>query len=309
MLAGLYHDERRRAQQRHATDGEHPSAVAASLGQVKAGVVQHGQRHDGVAIGHSDVLAVDSGGSSQELRPTLLTLTILGGLNDKFNGILEEDVAFIRGGFSHAVAIILQPLNHDVALCIGDKGGCIRLLGGDTLGVIHAILQISDNENIVGVIVQVKLDVLDAPLAIAELLQHINAVSIHMAAVLQSIVVSSVGTLPSQYDFVGIILVAHLCVGGQSGGVGDPHGAVGVATLDAVGIHALGLVDLAQAGFGHLDSHRVLRVIINRGELAGILAPGSDLVGAGGIAEKLDNHIVLVVADALGHGVHIGVLA
>ena len=45
MLAGLDHDERRRAQQRHATDGEHPSTVATSLGQIKASAFQFRPYH------------------------------------------------------------------------------------------------------------------------------------------------------------------------------------------------------------------------------------------------------------------------
>ena len=125
----------------------------------------------------------------------------------------------------------------------------------------------------------------------------------------QRVKIGSVGALPSQYDLIGVILVAHLGVGGQGGGVGDPHGAITVTALDAVGVNRGRFVDLAQTGFGHLDGHRVLHIIINHSELAGILAPGSDLVSAGGIAEELDNHVVHVVLDAPGHGVHIGVLA
>ena len=130
-----------------------------------------------------------------------------------------------------------------------------------------------------------------------------------MAAVLQRVKIGSVGALPSQGHSVGVVGIAHLGVGGQGGGVGDPHGAITVTALDAVGVNRGRFVDLAQTGFGHLDGHRVLHVIINHGELAGILAPGSDLVGAASIAEELDNHVVLVVANTLAQSIHIGVLA
>jgi len=65
-----------------------------------------------------------------------------------------------------------------------------------------------------------------------------------MAAVLQRVKIGSVGTLPRQHDLVGVVGIAHPSISGQSGSVGDPHGTITVAALHAVGIHALGLVDL-----------------------------------------------------------------
>ena len=86
------------------------------------------------------------------------------------------------------------------------------------------------------------------------------------------------------------------------------HHYAPLTALDAVVVNSGRFVVLAQTGFGHADGHRVLRVIINQGELAGILRPCGDLIGAGGIAEELDNHVVLVVANTLAQSIHIGIL-
>ena len=130
-----------------------------------------------------------------------------------------------------------------------------------------------------------------------------------MAAVLEGIKAGSVGTLPGQHDLVGIVGIAHLGIGGQGGGVSNPHGAVGITALYAVGIHGGRLVALRQTGIGHADGHGVSSGIIGHGELAGVFRPGGDLVGAASVLEKLNNHIVLVVLDALAQRIHIGVLA
>ena len=196
-----------------------------------------------------------------------------------------------------------------MTLHVGDEGGGVRFLGSKALGVVHAILQVGNHEYIIGVVVQPELHVPQVAAVVGELLENVNAVGVDMAAVLQSVVISSVGALPSQLDFVGVILVAHLSVGGQSGRIGNPHGAVGIAALHAVGVNGGCLVDLRQTGIGHADGHSVGCVIVSHGEFAGVLGPGGDFVIAASIAEKLDDHIVLVVFDALAQSVRIGVLA
>ena len=130
-----------------------------------------------------------------------------------------------------------------------------------------------------------------------------------MAAVLEGIKVGRVGALPSQHDLVWIVVITHLGVGGQGGSVGDTHGAVAVATLDAVGINALRFVDLAQTGFDHADGHGVGGIIVTHGKFAGVLGPGGDLVGAASVLKELNDHIVLVVANALRHGINISIFA
>ena len=196
-----------------------------------------------------------------------------------------------------------------MAAAVGDKGRGIRLFAGDTLGVVGAILQVCDDVAVVTVIMQPELHVPHVAAVIAELLENVDAVCIHMTAILEGVKVSRVGTLPSQYDLVGVVGITHLGVGSQGGGVGDTHGAVAVATLDAVGVNGGRLVDLRQTGIGHADGHNVLCIIVSHSEFAGVLGPGSDFVGAASVLEELDDHVVLVVADALAQRVHIGVLA
>jgi len=196
-----------------------------------------------------------------------------------------------------------------VAAAVGNKGGSIGLLGGKALGVVHVILLLRDHEYIIGVVVQFELHVPHAAAIVGELLENVDAVGVDMAAVLEGIKVSRVGTLPRQHDLVGIVGITHLGVSGQGGGVGDTHGAVGITTLHAVGIHGGRLVDLRQAGIGHADGHGVGRVVVTHSEFAGAFIPGGDLVGAGGIAEELDDHVLLVILDALAQRIHIGILA
>ncbi|MBD8942187.1 MAG: hypothetical protein EGR71_06600 [Clostridiales bacterium] len=93
-----------------------------------------------------------------------------------------------------------------MAVAVGDKGGSIGLLRGDTLGVVGAILQVCDDVAVVGVIVQVELDVLDVALTVRELLEDVYAIGIDVAAVLQRVKIGSVGALPSQGHSVGVIL-------------------------------------------------------------------------------------------------------
>ena len=155
---------------------------------------------------------------------------------------------------------------------------------------------------------QQELHVLHLAAVVAELLENVDAVGVDMAAVLQRVKISGVGALPSQHDIVGVVLVAHLGVGGQCGGVGDAHGAVGIAPLHAVGVNALRLVDLAQTRLGHADGHGVGGIIVGHGEFAGILRPSGDLIGAASVLEELDDYILLIVTDALGHGIDVSIL-
>ena len=51
---------------------------------------------------------------------------------------------------------------------------------------------------------QLELHIPQVAAIIRKLLEDVDAVGIHMAAVLEGIKVSRVGTLPSQYDLVGV---------------------------------------------------------------------------------------------------------
>ena len=79
--------------------------------------------------------------------------------------------------------------------------------------------------HIVCVVVQQEADIRQVALAVRKLLQHIHAVGVKMAAVLERIIVAGVGALPSQHHLVGVVGIAQLCVGGESGRIGDPHPA------------------------------------------------------------------------------------
>ena len=196
-----------------------------------------------------------------------------------------------------------------MAAAVGNKGGSIGLLSGKAFGVVHAVLLLRDDIAVVTVIMQPELHVPHIAAVVRKLLENVNAVGVDMAAILEGIKVSRVGTLPGQHDLVGVVGITHLGGGSQGGGVSNTHGAVGVPTLHAVGMHGGRLVDLAQTGIGHADGHGVSSGIIGHGELAGVFRPGGDLVGAASVLEELDDHVVLVVADALAQRVHIGVLA
>ena len=302
VLTAADHNESRRTQQSHTADSEHPCAVAAGLGQVEAGVVNHGQGNDGVAIGHGDILAVDGGGGGQQLCAALLTLPVLSGLDNDLDRVPQQHIALVGGNFGQRIGIVLQPLDYDVATAIGNESGSVSFLCGKALGIIHAILLLRDDIAVVTVIVQPELHVPQVAAVIAELLEDVNAVGVDMAAVLEGIIVGIIRSAPRQFNLVGVVGISHLGIGGQGGGVGEAHGAVRVPTLHAVDVHGGRLVDLAQAGVGHTDSHNVLCILVSHGELAGILRPCGDLVGAASVLKELDSHIVLVILDALGHG-------
>ena len=130
-----------------------------------------------------------------------------------------------------------------------------------------------------------------------------------MAAVLEGIKVGVIRSAPRQFNLVGVVGIAQLGIGGQGGGVSNPHGAVGITALDTISVNSSRFVDLRQADLRHLDGHNVLCIIIGHGELAGIFIPGGDLVSAASVLKELNDHIVLVVANAPAQCVHIGVLA
>lgn len=309
MLAAADHDKCRRAQQRHAADGEHPRAVAACLGQVEAGVIDHGQRHNSVALAHGDILAVDGGGDGQQFGTALLALATLSGLDNDLDRVLQQHIALVGSNFGQAVSIVLQPFDHDVAAAVGDKGRGIRLFAGDTLGVVDAILQVCDDIAVVCIVMQPELHVPQVAAVVRKPLENVDTVGIHVAAILEGIKVGVVRSAPRQHDLIGVVGISHLGIGGQGGSVSNTHGAVAITALHAVGMHGGRLVDLRQASLSHPDGHNVLCIIIGNGELAGIFIPGGDLVSAASVLKELNDHIVLVVANAPAQCVHIGVLA
>ena len=242
-----------------------------------------------------------------ELIGRLPVITALSGLDNDLDRVLQQHIALVGGDLCQRIGVVLQTVHDDMTAVIRNKSGCIGLLVGKALDVVHAIPLLGNDIHIVCVVVQQEADIRQVALAVRKLLQHIHAVGVKMAAVLERIIVAGVGALPSQHHLVGVVGIAQLCVGGESGRIGDPHGAVAVTTLHAVRVDTLGLVDVRQPGLGHTNAHGVGSVIIDDGELAGILVPSGDLIGASGIPEELNNHIASVVADALAHRVRKGI--
>ena len=96
------------------------------------------------------------------------------------------------------------------------------------------------------------------------------------------------------------------------GGIGDSHGAVGVARVDheSAGVHSLGGVDLGQTVSGHFDGHNGfpgIGGVVGNGKFAVSLRPLGNGIHASGIGEELQNHIALVVGQTLGQGIHKGI--
>ena len=135
-----------------------------------------------------------------------------------------------------------------------------------------------------------------------------------MCIVHQRVVVTGAGTLPGQHHIVGVALVTkdNGVIGIYGSLIGDPQSAVGEAGVDHgdTGVNCLGGVDLGKASGGHFDGHNMgaLGCIgVLDGEVAVRFLPGGHKVGAVFVREELQNHIVLVVADAGGEGIHEGI--
>ena len=156
---------------------------------------------------------------------------------------------------------------------------------------------------------QPELHVPQVAAVVRKPLENVDTVGIHVAAILEGIKVGVVRSAPRQHDLIGVVGISHLGIGGQGGSVSNTHGTVAITALHAVGMHGGRLVDLRQASLSHPDGHNVLCIIIGNGELAGIFIPGGDLVSAASVLKELNDHIVLVVANAPAQCVHIGVLA
>ena len=136
-----------------------------------------------------------------------------------------------------------------------------------------------------------------------------------MAVVHKRVIIAGVAALPLERDGIAVagVAIAHGIVRIELRLVGDAHRAVGVAGIDHIhaGVDRIAAVDVRKAGCRHGDRHHVLPVgpgIICDRELSAVFVPGADMVGAIGVLEELDQDIVLLIADALGQGIHKGVL-
>ena len=123
----------------------------------------------------------------------------------------------------------------------------------NTLGLV----QFSLHKVVVGLVLNQELHLGEIALAVREQLGQINAIAEHMAVVHQGIVVILAAAFPGQHNLVVVALVTEyqILAAVHLGGIGDSHGAVGVAGVDhgSAGVHSLGGVELGQTVSGHLD--------------------------------------------------------
>ena len=196
-----------------------------------------------------------------------------------------------------------------MTLEVGDQHGGLGLVGREAGNIVDFALHVGLDIVAVRIVVGDKLHLAESAVVVTELFEKVNGIDIDVAAVLEGVKVSRVGTLPSQYNLVGIVGIAQLCVGGQGSGVGDTHGAIGITALHTISVNRGRFIDLRQTALRHLDGHGVGGIIVTYGKFAGVLGPCDDLVGTASVLKELDNDVVLVVLDALTQSIHIGILA
>ena len=234
--------------------------------------------------------------------------------------IPQQGVAVVGTDFGCGVGVVLQTLDEDHALAIGtgygDEVGCLGLVGGMTGDVVDALslVQLCDDEVVVGVVMDDELNIGKVALAVGEQLGQLDAVGEHVCVIHQGVVVAGVGTLPGQDDLVGVACIAkgQGVIGIHGSLVGDPQGAVREAGVDhgCTGVNSLGAVDLGQTSCGHLDGHDGLTGsggTVGHGEVAVSFLPGGDQVGAALIHEEFQNNIILVVGNTLAQSIDEGV--
>ena len=178
------------------------------------------------------------------------------------------------------------------------------------------LIQLGLDKVAVGCVLHDELDIFEVALTVREQLGQLQTVNVQVSIVDQGVVVVLRGTLPQQNNFIGVavITVDNGGIGVHGCSIGNADGAVRVAGVDhaCFGVNSLGGVDLSQALGGHLDGHDRLICrsgIVGNRELAISLIPGGDQLGAVSVGEELQNHIVLVVGDALGQGINEGICA
>ena len=128
-----------------------------------------------------------------------------------------------------------------------------------------------------------------------------------MAIVDQSVIEIGAGTLPGQDNLVviAILTVDESGIGVDGCGIGDAHGVVGVTGIQ-LAVDVLGIaVDFSQTCGGDVDGHVTVIIGVADGELAIVLVPGSNLIGAVLIGEELNLNVLqlLVVGQTFADGI------
>ena len=240
--------------------------------------------------------------------------------DDDLNAVLQQGVTVIGRLFGDDVLVIFQALDDDLTgLIIGVNGNeqsCLFLSSNVVDDIVNALffVQLGLDKVAVGCVLHNELDIFKVALAVGEQLGQLQTVNVQVSIVDQSVVVILRGTLPQQDNFVGVagVTIDNGCIGIHGCLIGNTDGAVRIAGVDhaCFGVNSLGGVDFSQTLGGHLDGHDRLICgtgIVGNRELAISFIPGGDQFGAVSVGEEFQNHIVLVVGDALGQGVDEGI--
>ena len=130
----------------------------------------------------------------------------------------------------------------------------------------------------------------------------LHAEALDVAVINKGIVVVARAALPCQNDLIIITVIAadKACVRIDGSTVGHTQGVVGVTGVqNPVDIGGVA-VDLGQAGACYIYRHVTVIIRVVDRELAGSGIPGSNLVGAGSVAEDINGNTgSLVIGQAL----------
>ena len=180
----------------------------------------------------------------------------------------------------------------------------------DTRGFIQLGFQIIT----ICLVLHDELNLGEISLAVGEHLSQFQTIGVDLGGIFQSVVGILRGTLPGQHNLVGVSVVAvdHIGAAADGGSVSNPQGAVGVAGIDhgAFSVHSLGGVDFLQTVSSHFNGHLGfpgVRRAVGDSELTVCFRPLGNGIGAGGIREELQNHIIFIVGDAFAQGIGKGV--
>lgn len=138
---------------------------------------------------------------------------------------------------------------------------------------------------------------------IREQLGQIQTEREHMTVVNEGVIVVAGSALPCQNDgvLVALFAVGKGIVGVDNGTVGHTGGVVGVAGVELAVLVGCAAVDFIQTGLGNVHGHMAAIFAVGDGELAGILTPCGNFIGAGGIGEKRNGYTgMLPVPSILG---------
>ena len=237
------------------------------------------------------------------------TVCIIDGFDRYVDVILEQRVTVCSLELCPDVPVVLNAFKDDLALFAIPFDGvhccCGGFTGRMTGNIPDALVLIKLCNHIVAIrrVLRFKEDVIEHRLfffTVAKGFRDVCRIRVNMCVVNEGVVVGVIGTLPSQYDFVLVSVVAvnkafvgiELCI------VTDAKGIVGITGIElavVVVVSCVGCVDLSKAVSSHGDRHRVRTVVVFFAcdfEFAVCLFPCSYLVGASFIGEKFECNAV-----------------